>query len=309
MRKYTVVVGVPAYNEEQNIAYLLESVLSQRCRHLDIKKIYVLDDGSDDGTCGIVRKFGLRDGRVELVEGGSRKGKTRRLNQLYRLSDGDFLVTLDADVVMADSGVLERLVLPLIEDERICFVVAHHVPIKPDGFVGRVIYSSYGLWDNIRLSVGNYDHIHNCFGAASALRKSFYKGVRFPRVVSSDRGYLYILASKQCGFRYARDAVVYYRPVSTVEDLRSMTVRSLSKNEEVLASVFGDWVFDTYAIPLRIKIKGILLSFWKDPLYVPLAILLNVVWRFLPRRDELYEKGMWKITTSTKKAIREVPNG
>ena len=54
-KSYTISAVIPAYNAEKYIARTLESVLSQT-RPAD--EIIVVDDGSTDGTCEVVKSFG-----------------------------------------------------------------------------------------------------------------------------------------------------------------------------------------------------------------------------------------------------------
>src|SRR4051812_8799646 len=57
-------VIVPTYNERENIARLIETVLAQDSR----LEILVVDDGSPDGTAGIVQGIMADNGRVHLLQ-------------------------------------------------------------------------------------------------------------------------------------------------------------------------------------------------------------------------------------------------
>ena len=63
-------VIVPTYNERQNIARLIESVLGQDPR----LEVLVVDDGSPDGTGGIVDEIAARNGRVHALHRASKMG-------------------------------------------------------------------------------------------------------------------------------------------------------------------------------------------------------------------------------------------
>lgn len=63
------VVIIPTYNEKENVAAIIEAVLRQPVA----MDVLIIDDGSPDGTAGIVRaKMEEHPGRIHLVE---RKGK------------------------------------------------------------------------------------------------------------------------------------------------------------------------------------------------------------------------------------------
>lgn len=89
----SVSVIVPAYNEEKTIAQTLNSLLS-----LDYPKkllqIIAVNDGSEDGTLSIMKKFVSRG--VEVLN-KKNEGKPSALNAGLKVANGDVLVCLDAD--------------------------------------------------------------------------------------------------------------------------------------------------------------------------------------------------------------------
>src|SRR5205823_2113154 len=110
----------------------------------------------------------------------------------------------------------------------------HQIPIKPNTFIGNIIFAGYQFWDTTRLSVKNCDHIQNHYGAATALRQSFIKDVQFPSGITDDRGYLYIRAKQAGNFHYIRNAYIYYYPVETFIDFLKLGDRSFKKNQDAL---------------------------------------------------------------------------
>lgn len=92
-------VLVPARNEERNIGVLLERL---RAQEYETFTVTVLDDGSDDETAEIVRRFAADDERITLMQGAELPagwtGKNWACHQLSRAADGDILLFADADV-------------------------------------------------------------------------------------------------------------------------------------------------------------------------------------------------------------------
>lgn len=304
-KKNTVTIAIPAHNEEKNIAYALKSILEQTGELFSLEKIQVLCDGCTDKTAELALKMAESHKNIEVVSDSQRKGKVARLNEAFHTNLSDYLIIFDADIVLASTNVVEEMIKQFKMDPKALLVVAHEIPIKPDNFIGKVIYAGYEIWDMTRLSVKNYDHIQNHYGAASAYPREFAASITIPKTITDERGYLYILAKQREGFRYLMNVHILYRPVGTLNDFWKQSIRSLSKNQVVLAKHFGDRVYDMYNLPLKYKLKAIVKMLLKSPIYTTLSLLLNILIRLFPGKEGLYKEGMWDMTTSTKKAITQ----
>jgi glycosyltransferase involved in cell wall biosynthesis len=85
-----VTVVVPAYNAERFIGQGLKSILSQT---LPVAEVLVVDDGSTDGTAGVVSRFG---GPVRLLHQPNAGVSTAR-NRGLQEAAGRFVAFCDAD--------------------------------------------------------------------------------------------------------------------------------------------------------------------------------------------------------------------
>ena len=102
-------VLVRSCNDETQIAGSLAAIFSQRTE--DEVEVIVCDDGSTDGTRGILAGLG---GRIRLLPrppGPYFPGRT--LNALVRAARGEIAVFNNADAVPLDERWLEGLVAPL----------------------------------------------------------------------------------------------------------------------------------------------------------------------------------------------------
>ncbi|MEO0016943.1 MAG: hypothetical protein RLZZ522_226 [Verrucomicrobiota bacterium] len=84
-------VIIPAYNAERWIAEAIASALAQNWRELEV---VVVDDGSSDGTAGVVA--GIDDPRLVVIRQTNR-GQSAALNLGVAESHGEFIKFLDAD--------------------------------------------------------------------------------------------------------------------------------------------------------------------------------------------------------------------
>ena len=76
-----VTAFTPVFNRERYVGSAVESVLGQRFSDFEV---LVVDDGSTDGTCGVVESY--RDPRVRLVRNESDMGIPRTRNRGLELA-------------------------------------------------------------------------------------------------------------------------------------------------------------------------------------------------------------------------------
>ncbi len=93
-RSYTILI--PAYNAENSLGKLLESV-ARHTAAFKPEKVIVVDDGSTDGTVSVARNF-----QVELIDLPENRGKGAALRKGYAYylnhCRSPYLITLDADL-------------------------------------------------------------------------------------------------------------------------------------------------------------------------------------------------------------------
>lgn len=300
MKKVLITIGIPAYNEAQNISNVLDSLVKQNKDMFNIKYIYVLSDGSTDNTNKIVKNFAKKYSFIKLLYTRKRKGKVFQLNRLYSLNTSDYLFNFDADIKIDDFNLINKTITLMKKQPKKSVVAIHQIPLRPTNFIGKCIYAGYEFWDLTRLSVNNSDHIQNLYGAATAYSKNFVKSFRFPNDITDDRGYLYICAKKSGGFIYNKKTNIFYHPVSTLHDFRKLADRSFNKNEGILKKYFGDEIKNYYHIPAKNKILSILKIFIREPIYCTGGLILNILTRVLPLHDKYYNSNMWEVSKSTK---------
>jgi hypothetical protein len=107
-----IAILVPAYNEAENIGYVLDRMPAEVCGVPTT--VLVVDDGSRDGTGDVAAEHGAVVARHVINRGGGAALRTG-----YRLmveSGAEIVVTLDADGQHLPSE-MERLVKPVLDGE------------------------------------------------------------------------------------------------------------------------------------------------------------------------------------------------
>ncbi len=107
---HTISVLVPARDEEQNIATLLNSIVAQEYTQWEC---LVYDDLSEDRTAEIVLAYGSDDPRIKLIKGTELPagwlGKNHACHLLALQATGRYLLFADADIRMGKTLLKDSL--------------------------------------------------------------------------------------------------------------------------------------------------------------------------------------------------------
>lgn len=174
----SISILVPAYNEHATIGTVLAKLLALP---LNLREVVVVDDGSTDGTAGVVQRFASEDARVRYFH-QKNQGKTAAIRAALAQATGDVVLIQDADLEY-DPADIPDLVAPILEDKA-DVVYGSRFLVKR---AARVLYfyhylANRGLtfYSNL-LTNRNMSDIETCY-------KAFRAGVIKPLVLTS-RGF------------------------------------------------------------------------------------------------------------------------
>jgi len=117
-------VVIPVFNEEENLPVLaaeLDAVLREVGRPFEV--IYV-DDGSSDGSPGILARLAREDSAVRVIRQRRNCGQSAALEAGFRFARGGIVVTLDADL-QNDPADIPRLLAHIDAYDVVCGVRAN----------------------------------------------------------------------------------------------------------------------------------------------------------------------------------------
>jgi len=300
---YKVSIGISALNEEGTIGGILDSILSQEQNGWILTEILVYSDGSTDRTVIEARKRNKLLVKVKTFK--ERKGKSYRLNQIFKAFRGDILVVFDADIKISNNNIITNLINRFRIEDKVVIVGGNSRVFPPTNFFERSIYTSYYVYFKSREELRGGDNVFACTGACIALRKDFTRQIRIPRGIINEDTFLYFSCLKAgYKFKYAPRAIVYYKIATNLRDfLRQMFRSSPEAVNLIYKKYFGGLIQREYFRPKIFYLKAISEIFIKNLLgtlyMISLKILTKPFYFYFSRNYKL----SWYTAVSTKGKI------
>lgn len=203
-----VSVCIPVYNGSKYLKALLESVLPQ-LREGD--EVVVSDDGSTDGTIGIVEEMSMSDVRIRLVSHRKTSSKyafdyvTRNVENAISNSVGDIIFLADQDDVWMPNKLalmereLESSVLVLSD----CVVTDAGLNVVNDSYF-KLNGSVPGILHNLRRN--------SYLGCCMAFRRSLlHRALPFPKSLVPHDIWLGLMAEAEGRVSFLAVPTLFYR--------------------------------------------------------------------------------------------------
>lgn len=291
--KVTVTIGIPAYNEEQNIGILIKKLLKQKQEHYMLKEILIYLDGSTDNTKNIIKSF--KNNVIRVKEGKKRIGQQEAQNILLRNYKSDYIVFAEADVLPKSANTIDELIIPFLNgaNKNLGMVVGNESELSPKTFFESIASQGGYIKRQIANEWKNQDNIYNSGGhAMKALSKNFVKQLKWPKSVPED-SYTY-LRLKELGLEMKKQmrATTSMRNVTHVKDSIKQS-RKFVTGKKALEKYFGkDTIKKEFNFPKTLFLKHVILAGFKKPLFTFLFLFQIIINRTLTvgqnRFNELY---------------------
>ena len=98
MVRTQIAVIVPAFNEAESLPELVERIDDAITGMGRTWEVWVIDDGSDDGTFDVVRELSKVRPQVHGIKFGRNFGKAAALASGFKAASADIIITMDADL-------------------------------------------------------------------------------------------------------------------------------------------------------------------------------------------------------------------
>ena len=291
-------VGIMAYNEETNIAPLLEALSQQRLKSVDIAEIIVVASGCTDRTEAIVRDYCRKDARMKLLVQGNREGKSSAINLLLWNTSQEVVVLESADT-LPRPDTIEALVSPFA-DPSVGMTGGRPIPTNaPTSFMG---FAAHLLWQlHHRVSLRRPK-----MGELVAFRRYFRQ---IPRRSAVDEASIEPLIKGQ-GLRllYVPQAVVLNKGPETVSDFFKQRWRIFAGHLYVkdtlgykVSTMNGLRILPLFLQEMKLN--------WRYLLWGPALVLLECLARLMGAYYYMIKRKnpfMWPVAESTKDVTQAV---
>lgn len=291
----TLTVGIPAYNEEANIRYIIEDLLSQKNKSFRLVKIIVNSDGSTDNTVKEVSK--VKSKKIVILNNKKRAGRVLRQNQIINLTNSDVLVLIDADTQIKDKNFLEKISRPILKGKAdLTSVRVEELPQST--FIGRVLETSMKLKKFVFESIDNGSNLYTCHGRARAFSKNLYQSIKFKDSINEDAfSYLFAITN---GFKYqfVKNTQIYYQLPSKLSDHESQSIRFI-QSKALLEKTFGKTIVSkSYLLPRTTVLSSLIKFFAKNPINLTAYALIYFISKI--KSKLIKSKNTWTISKSSK---------
>jgi glycosyltransferase involved in cell wall biosynthesis len=274
MKKPTLAIFVPAFNEENNIGQLMLDIILQKITLAKLQEIVVISDGSSDKTAAVAKKFAYAG--VRVLDKRQRLGKAARQNEMIASCKSDILVMLDADITIPDTSYIDKLITPIVTHD-VHMTSSEIEPLTDRNFMEHVLTVSAAMKKKLYYNFKGGNNIYNTYGIARAFARTFYRTLQY-RINEGEDMYSY-LACITHGFRFktVTGAIAYFRLPSSLPDHYKQSIRFMyAKNK--MSEYFDPKLIDyEFRIPMVVKLKSAFASLpivLRNPVHVLYYVLV-----------------------------------
>lgn len=302
LSKYpAVTIVVPCWNEEKTVYKTIRSLLDLNYPK-DKVKIFLIDDGSTDGTWNILQKF-EKPARTTVQSGGypnirifhkENGGKYTALNLGLEHLETDFFGGLDADSLV-DSESLIRIMSYFEKDSSIMAVAPSVTVYNQKTIIQNAQKAEYNMSVYLKKMLGFLGAINVTPGPLTIFRKKVFDDLGPYRHGhnTEDMEIAYRMQKNHYKIEHCNDAYVYTNTPSTIEKLYRQRLRwiygfinnTIDYRSVLFRKKYGN--FSVFTLPMGIisifsvsYLFGRIIYNLGDFLYLKILFLNTVGFRF-----------------------------
>jgi len=170
--QHSITLLISAFNEADVIDEKLRNSLSLNYP-VELLRVVVVSDASDDGTDEIVNSWSQKDARIRLFRQEQREGKTAGINAAIDTIDTDLIVFSDANAIYETDAL--RHMEARFSDQEVGYVVGSALYVETDA---DAVKDSEGLYWQYELKIkqleANFESVVGGDGAIYAIRRPLF---------------------------------------------------------------------------------------------------------------------------------------
>lgn len=293
----TVSIGIPAYNEEQNIQKILHAIVMQEESNFTLKEVIIVSDGSSDKTVDNAKQ--LQDLKIKIIDDSNRMGKSYRLNQIFSLCKGDILFLMDADIIITDNTLISKII-SRTDFSKSGIIAVNANPVATKSFFAKSLNQCKKAEMDWRLKWNKGDNYLAFRGAFMGLYGNFARTVKMPSNLVNNDAYIYFSAKKK-GYHpaYINDLFIAFKTPTSFRDHFTQSQRFKSSANEL--QKFFTISKKDYFIPIDLFLSATMKYFFENPVYAISYIMIRLGTKVMKPFFGKGSKSQWTIAISTKK--------
>lgn len=223
-----VSIAMCTFNGERFIREQLDSIVNQTYSDLEI---IICDDGSNDGTCDIVRDYAGRDSRIRFVQNTENLGFIGNFEKALSMCSGVFIALADQDDVWLPQKI--EVLMSEIGDNLLLYSAVRLIDENGAG-MDKVFPSVKRLEGDVALSL----IVGNCVtGHACLIRRELLElALPFPGNVLAHDQWLAVVAASQGKLKASEQVLSLYRQHETNAILSNKAPRKVPRYVKKLES-------------------------------------------------------------------------
>lgn len=160
------------------------------------------------------------------------------------------------------------------------------------------------LFKSLGENLKNGNNIFTCDGKSLCFSGEFIKSLKFPKDLNYMGNVDYFLylecIRNKFKYRYAKDAILYFKYPSTITDFTKWQIRNYTNNNYVLSKTFGNLVKKEYNVPFFRFTYYRIIEFIKNPIGSIFIKLVGYYCYFKSYQQRNIFNKTWETVLSTK---------
>ena len=217
-----ITIGIPAYNEEKNIANCIENILGQS---LEIPfEILVITSGCTDRTNEIVQNLMKSHKEIRLIKIKKLNTKSAKMNILLKKARGNIVIQTDADVLV-EEGAIDKII-ENFDDPDVGLVSGRPIPkISKKNKFYNWAHMSYDLIHQRRIEEEKQQKFWHVSGYLCGIRKSAWTSIPEDSIID-DAVFGLLIWKNNWRVKYESSAIVSVKPPISAKDFIKQKARN-----------------------------------------------------------------------------------